>query len=309
MSNNAKFFASKDFSAEEYRKHRPGYPKSLYSTLFAYHDSTGGKRDLCIDLGCGPGTATFFLSTAFTKTIGVDPSEPMIEIAKSSLSKNEATLSSKLSFEIGTADSLPFLPDHSVDLVTAATAAHWFPPSWWKEMERVVKPSGTVAVWVHGAGYVLPKNGSTPISLKPLISFGYRLPEIQRYGSAGNALALNEYDDFPLPDDVGSEGGKWKEVVRGKNGVNIPEEDWETRSVTDFKLAFATSSQVGLWRKDNPTLIGTPEDPVEILFAHVKKEMEVEDEKETRKGCRGWSMVTVKRSEVECRGESRTFKC
>jgi trans-aconitate 3-methyltransferase len=82
------------------------------------------------------GTATFFLSTAFTKTIGIDPSESMIDIAKSSLAKDETGLSSKLSFEIGTADSLPFIKDESVDLVTSATAAHWFPETWWKEVGR-----------------------------------------------------------------------------------------------------------------------------------------------------------------------------
>jgi len=277
----------------------PRRSSSLYSTLFAYHDATGGKRDLCIDLGCGPGTATFFLSTAFTKTIGVDPSESMIETAKSSLAKDETGLSSKLSFEIGAADSLSFLPDHSVDLVTAGTAAHWFPPSWYKEMERVLKPSGTIAVWVHGSGFILPKDGSqAPIPARPIMEFGFRLPEIVKYSSPGNFLALNEYEDFPLPDGVGSEGSKWKEIVRKKLVDNIPEEDWETRSVKDFKLSYSTASPVGLWRKNNPTLIGTPQDPVEILFAHVKKELGVVDESETRKVCRGWSMIIIKRSEV-----------
>lgn len=46
----------------------------------------------------------------------------------------------------GTAEELPF-PDGSVDLLTAATAAHWFDQSrFLAEAKRVLKPRGCIAL-------------------------------------------------------------------------------------------------------------------------------------------------------------------
>jgi hypothetical protein len=109
-------------------------------------------------------------------------------------------------------------------------------------MERIVKPSGTIAVWVHGNGFVMSKDGSQPISLRPIMEYGFHLPEIERYSSPGNYLALTEYEDFPLPDDVGSKDSKWKEVVRKRLADNIPEEEWEIRSAKDFVRGFSDLS-------------------------------------------------------------------
>lgn len=65
-------------------------------------------------------------------------------------------------YEIGTAEELgtllsPPVEAESVDLITAATAAHWFDMSrFWVQASCVLKPSGTVALWCQG-----------PISMHP----------------------------------------------------------------------------------------------------------------------------------------------
>lgn len=53
-----------------------------------------------------------------------------------------------ITYLAGTGESLPFVPDADVDMVTGAQCAHWFSyPAFWTEMARVVRPGGTVAFW------------------------------------------------------------------------------------------------------------------------------------------------------------------
>jgi SAM-dependent methyltransferase len=47
--------------------------------------------------------------------------------------------------------------DHSVDLITVATAYHWFDiPSFTKEVHRVLKPEGIIAVWSYNFCHISP---------------------------------------------------------------------------------------------------------------------------------------------------------
>lgn len=55
-----------------------------------------------------------------------------------------------LNDRVGTAEELPF-PDGSVDLLTAASAAHWFDAERFiKEATRVLKPRGCLALFGYG---------------------------------------------------------------------------------------------------------------------------------------------------------------
>lgn len=70
----------------------------------------------------------------------------MIEQAKSL-----ATAENKnVEFIQSPAESLPFLGDQSVDLVVSGEAAHWFDyPRLFAELNRVMKPGGTIAFWCY----------------------------------------------------------------------------------------------------------------------------------------------------------------
>ncbi len=55
-----------------------------------------------------------------------------------------------LNDRVGIAEELPF-PDGSVDLLTAASAAHWFDAERFvKEATRVLKPRGCLALFGYG---------------------------------------------------------------------------------------------------------------------------------------------------------------
>lgn len=117
----------RSFTSEQgkhYAKHRMTYSKALYRDIISHHTSTGGKRHTVLDLGCGPGTATFALAEHFDEAIGLDPSEGMITTARSILATEQPR--SNIKFETSTAEDIgsSLIPDSSVDLVTAATCAH-----------------------------------------------------------------------------------------------------------------------------------------------------------------------------------------
>lgn len=128
MSNQAgpeKTFRS--YTSEQgknYARYRMRYSQALYEDIISHHTSTGGKRGTVLDVGCGPGIATFALAQFFDNAIGLDPSEGMISTARSLLATEQPKPSIK--FEISTAEDIDpaIIPDSSVDLITAATCAH-----------------------------------------------------------------------------------------------------------------------------------------------------------------------------------------
>lgn len=129
-----------------YSEIRRDYDPGVYRTILDHHTSTGGQLDILVDVGCGTGYATRALAPHFTKVFGLDPAEGMISTARSSLTNPED--STKVSFEISTCEELgsnltPPVEDGSVDLITAANAAHWFDmPRFWAAASRVLKPGG-----------------------------------------------------------------------------------------------------------------------------------------------------------------------
>ncbi|XP_044286330.1 putative methyltransferase DDB_G0268948 [Varanus komodoensis] len=123
-----------------YQKYRFSPPENLRGAVFAY---LGGKLksfDLAVDVGCGSGQSSCLLAQRFEVVVGTDISAAQIEEAK------RAAHPANVSYVVCPAEELP-VEDHSVDLITAFTAAHWFDiPRFMKEVERVLKPAGCVAL-------------------------------------------------------------------------------------------------------------------------------------------------------------------
>ncbi|KZT55477.1 S-adenosyl-L-methionine-dependent methyltransferase [Calocera cornea HHB12733] len=141
-------FAAKDFDAEQYQSFRPSYPDALYETIYAYHESGGGKWGTCVDLGCGTGQSARTTTTRFDHVFGVDPSDAMIESARKIPQQTKSGGSVK--YVVAPSEKLDFLEDGSVDLITAATSCQYFKfPETWDEIRRVLKPHGTVAFFSY----------------------------------------------------------------------------------------------------------------------------------------------------------------
>lgn len=68
--------------ARRYAESRPSYPPKLYDTILRHHAATGGRFDVLVDVGCGPGTATRDLAASFARAVGLDAGEEMIATAR-----------------------------------------------------------------------------------------------------------------------------------------------------------------------------------------------------------------------------------
>ncbi|KAM3916531.1 uncharacterized protein RB166_015770 [Leptodactylus fuscus] len=103
-------------------------------------DKTNGQPlEMAVDVGCGSGRYTLPLAPHFKKVLGIDLSDSQINLAKQNASADN------VSYMVAPAEKLP-LEDASVDLVTAALAAHWFTvDKFAHEAVRVLKTKGCFA--------------------------------------------------------------------------------------------------------------------------------------------------------------------
>lgn len=116
--------------AEDYERYRPGYPDAAIAWL------VGTSPQRVIDVGCGPGNLTTQLALLGHDVVGLDPSEAMLRAARKKA----------LRAVRGAAEALPFA-DACADVVTAATAFHWFDHELAvPEIRRVLRPSGRVGL-------------------------------------------------------------------------------------------------------------------------------------------------------------------
>jgi len=119
------------------------------------------------------GISTLPLLPHFKNVLGVDPSKKMVETASTldiasskenlylELSSDANPILATPSFKASSAESLSMIDSKSTDLVVAGQAIHWFNYSpFWTELDRILKPSGTVAFWVYAEIY-FPKYPTT----------------------------------------------------------------------------------------------------------------------------------------------------
>ncbi|KAM9363987.1 putative methyltransferase [Pholidichthys leucotaenia] len=134
-----RLFEGKDH-ASIYHKYRFTPPDELKNIVVQYLDKKGQPHQLAVDLGCGTGQFSRLLAPHFKEVVGLDISECQLEEARTVPGFPNVT------YRKGTAEELLF-SDGSIDLLTAASAAHWFDQSkFLAEASRVLKPGGCMAL-------------------------------------------------------------------------------------------------------------------------------------------------------------------
>lgn len=130
---------------ENYVKGRPGYANGVLKLLF--HDILK-PNDKIADVGSGTGIfAKAFIERGFD-VFCVEPNEDMRAQAKKIFAGNPHFISVAASAETTT------LPKHSIDLVTAASAFHWFDAEkFHTECKRILKPKGIFFAVANGRDY------------------------------------------------------------------------------------------------------------------------------------------------------------
>lgn len=295
--------------AQNYAQNRRSPNPKLYQTIIESHTSTGGRLDTILDVGCGPGTAVRALGPHFVNAIGFDPSEGMISTAHSlgGVSSN----SKPVRFELSTAEELgsnlsPPIADGSVDLITAATAAHWFDmEGFWPRAAQVLKPGGSVALWGGGSLRVHPSMPDAAVLQATIDRISDLLMD---YMMPGNWLTRNMYVDLPLPwtlttpvpefDEASFLRREWNTGSEFDSGGDefFSESRWADMDAMEKTLG--TSSPVLRWREAHPDAVGTEKDVVRVIRREIEQLLQktgVEEGKEMLKGITSGVLLVVKK--------------
>lgn len=124
--------------ASEYRRFRWQYAAEAIGTVIGECGLT--NESIVADIGSGTGMLAGQFSGRVGTVHAVEPSEEMRAIAARETAGRFRSID-------GRSDATT-LPDHSVDLITAGRALHWFPHhSTRLEFERILKPNGYLAVF------------------------------------------------------------------------------------------------------------------------------------------------------------------
>lgn len=130
--------------AKEYSASRPRYPQEL----FEYLSSLNAKHDLAWDSACGNGQAAVQLAKFYKQVIATDASKAQID---------NAIMHPAVKYYAATAEKSG-LEDSSADIITAATAIHFFDHNkFYSEVNRILKPGGIIAVWNYAHSNISPE--------------------------------------------------------------------------------------------------------------------------------------------------------
>lgn len=189
-------YAEKDFDSKNYVVNRPGYPKELFDAIFEYHQ---GPKVLALDVGSGPGTASFPLLDYVDKVLATDPSSVMIQPGVESITPE---LKDRIEFKVAPAEDLSnVLPeDNKVDIIISAEALHWVKHAqFFKEASRVLRTGGTLAYW----GYVEPRFIDFPKANEIYEKYVYEDPRYMgpKWVQPGKNFLRYFFNDVHIPTD------------------------------------------------------------------------------------------------------------
>lgn len=298
-----------------YSQNRPTYHPNLYRIVIDHHVSTGGQLGTILDVGCGPGNAVRDLAPHFKHAIGLDPSEGMIRAARSLGGVSSA--SEDIRFELSTAEELgtsPTIPDSSVDLIIAATAAHWFDMSlFWPRAAQILKPGGTVALWAARGGYI---HHSTPnhAAIQAYIS-ETQDQYLKQYAKQGTHVVFSLYADLLLPWSLREPEEKfdketffhkiWSKDVACSDGdeffASQQNPQFMSVDLDSLEKMLGTKGTVTRWRESHPDKVGTDGDMVKVMRGNIERLLDdagaQKDQRVLNMGIEGILMMVKKHSE------------
>lgn len=286
--------------SKRYAQLRLAYHPSVYESIITHHTANGGKLDSLLDVGCGPGLATRDLAAYFHHATGIDPGESMIEVAQSMDIKTST--SEHVAFKLTSAEEMAGIEDNSIDVITAANAAHWFDmPAFWKRAAQVLRPGGSVALWTSGE---MVAHSDTPNYVKINEAFKkWQKDYLEAYYGVGNFLVRDQYRGLGMPWDADPpvEVFDRASLFRKEWALDETFHDGQdgTFSLDLFEKMFATSSPVTRWRQAHPEAIGTEEDVVRVMKNKLKELLDdagVPEGKEVLKGASPGVVVMVRKS-------------
>jgi SAM-dependent methyltransferase len=183
--------------AEEYERHRPGWPPEAIERALAELGIAPGAT--VVDLAAGTGKLTRELVPRVARVVAVEPSADMLGRLEVVVPEAEAVA--------GTADAIP-LADASADGVLVAEAFHWFAtPAAVAEIARVLRPGGGLALlwnlyaWGDDGPWIEPLRAVLGEHLAPAMAAVNRnRPESWR--TAFDGAPFEPFRQFDVPHEL-----------------------------------------------------------------------------------------------------------
>jgi SAM-dependent methyltransferase len=213
MMNNVDFGKT----AQDYRRHRAGFPEDYFARVAPY--GIGIRHQRLLDVGTGTGTVARGFARRGCRVIGIDPSTELMEQAKAL----DAEAGVAVDYRKATAEDTA-LADASVDVVTAGQCWHWFKrDAAAREAWRVLRDGGALVIshfdW-------LPLKGNVVEATEALIL--KHNPDWKLAGGRGvypwwfSDLAIAGFrgiESFSFDIDVPYSHESWRGRIRASAGV------------------------------------------------------------------------------------------
>jgi ubiquinone/menaquinone biosynthesis C-methylase UbiE len=165
--------------AGAYAHYRPTYP----APLFAWLATVAPTRRRAWDCATGTGQAAIGLAAHFAEVVATDASAAQLAAASPHPGVH---------YRLAAAESSG-LEAESLDLATVAQAVHWFDrPRFFREVGRVLRPGGVLAVWSYGIPQL---EGEGPDALLQ----HFYADIVGPYWPPEKALVENGYRELVLP--------------------------------------------------------------------------------------------------------------
>lgn len=203
-----------DRGGGRYAAFRPEYPPELAT----YLAELAPGRGRALDVGCGTGQLTRQLGQHFDAVIGLDPSQDQLD---------HAAPHPRVTYRCAPAEALP-VANASIDLITAAQAAHWFDrPAFYAETRRVARPQAIIALISYGVPELEDAALQDRFSRFYYREIGPFWPPERSLVDSGYAGIDFPFDEIPAPpmvirrdwslDDFGGYLSTWSAVRRAQD--------------------------------------------------------------------------------------------
>lgn len=254
-------YAEKDFDSDNYNVNRPRYPKSLFDAVFEYHQ---GSTKLALDIGCGPGTASFPLLSYVDKLIATDPSDVMIKPGIQAITEE---LKDRIEFKVAPAEDLTKVvpEDGSIDIIISAEALHWVKHDvFFKEAARVLRKGGTLAFW----GYVEPRFIDFPEANDIYQKYVYEDPRYMgpKWVQPGKDFLRYFFNDVHVPTDLFENIEKhdyYPGETKSHTAYYHGDQNYTMKNFLDYLQSW---SAYHTWQKDHP------DENIALMFVNELKE-------------------------------------
>jgi len=204
-------------TAQDYARHRAGFPDSLFERLAKFEIGLPGQ--ILLDLGTGTGTLARGFARRGCQVFGIDIARPLLDQAEIL----DAAEGLHVEYRVARAEDTGF-SDASMDVVAAGQCWHWFDRARAaKEAIRLLRPKGTLVVahfdWLPIAGNVVQATETLIESHNPDWKLGGGVGMYPQWLGDLHATGFCGLETFSYDLAVPYTHEKWRGRVRASAGV------------------------------------------------------------------------------------------